>query len=162
MALTMTKAATDLISMLKKQKFPDEPKKTYWNILTEQIAEEGTWDDDLIDQVKEEIANWLSKLKKNDLNNLWDESESADEYGEDLPDNETIIDDLSDELLDSVLNKIEDATPREEYFIPEAGNKKGKADDDADDFDDDFKDDIFDDDDLDGFDDGVFEDDDRY
>jgi Na+/phosphate symporter len=161
MALTMTKAATDLISMLKKQKFPDEPKKTYWNILTEQIAEEGTWDDDLIDQVKEEIANWLSKLKKNDLNNLWDESESADEYDEDLPDNETIIDELSDELLDNVLNKIEDSTPREEYFIPEATSSKKKKDED-DDFDDDFKDDIFDDDDLDGFDDGFFEDDDRY
>ena len=161
MALTMAKAATDLISILKKQKFPDEPKKTYWNILTEQIAEEGTWDDDLIEQVKEEIAGWLSKLKKNDLNSLWDESESADEYEDDLPDNETIIDDLSDELLDNVLNKIEDATPREEYFIPEAASSKKRNEED-DDFDDDFKDDIFDDDDLDDFDDQVFEDDDRY
>lgn len=161
MALTMTKAATDLISMLKKQKYPEEPKKTYWNIVTEQIAEEGTWDDDLIDQVKEEIASWLSKLKKNDLNNLWDESESAEEYDEDLPDNETIIDELSDELLDNVLNKIEDSTPREEYFIPEAASSKKKKDED-DDFDDDFKDDIFDDDEIDDFDGDDFFDDDRY
>ena len=163
MAITMSKATADLISMLRKEKYPDEPKKTYWNILSEQLAEDGTWGDDLIENVKESIAGWLGGLKKAYLNSLWDESETAaEEYGEeDQPDNDTIVDELSDELLDLVLNKIEDSTPREEYYISEAGSGKKKFDDD-DDFEDEFKDDIFDDDDVEDFGSEDFYDDDRY
>lgn len=163
MAITMGKAVTELTSILKKQKFPGEPKKTYWNILSEQLSEEGTWDNGLIDQVKEDISRWLEKLKKNDLQNLWDESEiAAEEYAdEDSPDSETVIEELSDELLDLVLNRMADSTPREEYYISEAASTKKKLSED-DDFEDDIKDDLFDEDEIDDFDSDDFFDDERF
>lgn len=163
MAISLSKATNELVSLLKKEKFQDNKKKTYWNVLTEQISEEGSWDDDLLDKVKEEIANWLGKLKKNDLQSLWDESETAAENysDEDLPDEDVVVDELGEELLDLVLDKIEESIPREEYYISEAGSKK-KYDED-DDFSDDFDDDLFDDDeDFDDLEDDNYYDDDRY
>lgn len=163
MAISLSKATNELVSLLKKEKFQDNKKKTYWNVLTEQISEEGSWDDDLLDKVKEEIANWLGKLKKNDLQSLWDESETAAENysDEDLPDEDVVVDELGEELLDLVLDKIEESIPREEYYISETGSKK-KYDED-DDFSDDFDDDLFDDDeDFDDLEDDNYYDDDRY
>lgn len=161
MAISINKATNDLISLLKKQKSPDEPKKDYWTILNEQITEEGSWGDELLDTIKDEVSGWLGKLKKGDLKILWEESETAAENydGKDMPDNETVVDELGEELLNSILNKIEDSTPREEYYIPEAGSSKKKFEDD--DFEEDFNTDLFDDDDLDDFGDDYF-DDDRY
>lgn len=163
MAISLSKATNELVSLLKKEKFLDNKKKTYWNVLTEQISEEGSWDDDLLDKVKEEISNWLGKLKKNDLQSLWDESETAAENypDEDMPDEDAVVDELGEELLDLVLDKIEESIPREEYYISEAGSKK-KYDED-DDFSGDFDDDLFDDDeDFDDFEDDNYYDDDRY
>ena len=153
MPLTMNKATTDLISMLKKEKFPKQSKKTFWNILNEQLDEDGTWDDDLMDKVKELVGGWLAKQKKSELKNLWEESETAaeDYADEDMPDNETAIDLLSEELLDLVLNKMDDPSPQEEFYTPGAASGKKKFDDDDDDFDTDLKDDIFSDDDIEDF-----------
>jgi hypothetical protein len=163
MAITLSKATNELVALLKKEKFPDNKKKTYWNILSEQISEDGSWDDDLLDKVKEEITNWLTKLKKNDLLSLWEESETAAENysDEDMPDEDVAVDELGEELLDLVLDKIEESIPREEYYISEADSKK-KYDED-DDFSGDFDDDLFDDDeDFDDFGDDNYYDDDRY
>jgi hypothetical protein len=99
MALTMEKAVKDLIAILKKEVFPGETKKSYWNKLTEQLAEDGSWEDEVINQTKDGIAAWLDKLKKNDLASIWEESETAlDEYeDEDLPEKDIIIDQLIDD-----------------------------------------------------------------
>lgn len=163
MALTMEKAVKELIATLKKENFPGETKKSYWNKLTEQLAEDGSWEDEVINQTKEEVAAWLGKLKKNDLAGVWEESEIAvEEYeDEDTPEKDTVIEELSDELLDVVLNIIEDSAPKEEYYIPEAGTGNKKKFDDDDDFDDDFKDN-FDDDDMEDFGGDDYFDDDRY
>lgn len=162
MALTISKATNEIVSLLKKQSHPQEQKKTYWNVMNEQLVEEGTWGDELLGQVKEIIADWVNKLKKNDLKILWEESESAAENysGEEIPDNDIVIEELSEELLDLTLNRIEDSVPREEYYIPEAKSIK-KFSDDGDDFAEDIDDDLFEDDDLDSFEDDYF-DDDRY
>jgi len=161
MAITLSKATNDLASLLKKQKSPDNKKKTYWNILTEQISDDGSWDDDLLDQIKEEITTWLNKLKKSEIKSLWEESETAAENyaDEDMPDDETIIEELGEELMDLVLNKIEDSIPKEEFYIPE---KKGKIKLEDDEFGDDFDEDLFEDGDFDNFEDDDFFDDDRY
>jgi hypothetical protein len=94
---------------------------------------------------------------------LWEESETAAENysDEDMPDEDVAVDELGEELLDLVLDKIEESIPREEYYISEADSKK-KYDED-DDFSGDFDDDLFDDDeDFDDFGDDNYYDDDRY
>lgn len=164
MAISLTKATNDLVSLLKKQKFSGNKKKTYWNILTEQMSDDGSWDDDLLDKVKEEIIAWLNELKKSDLQLLWNESETAAENyaDDDTPDEDAMFDELGEELLDLVLDKIEDSVPREEYYISEANSKKKYNEDD--DFDEDFDDELFeeDDDDFDDFSEDDYFDDDRY
>lgn len=64
MAISIGKATNEIVSLLKKQLHPNDKKKTYWNLMSEQLTEEGTWDNDLIDQVKEIIIEWINKLKK--------------------------------------------------------------------------------------------------
>ena len=164
MAMNIDKATTELVSMFKKEKFPKAPKKTFWNILSEKISDEGSWDDELLDMIKEKISSWVSKLKKNDFTSLWEDSEVANEEYSDgsNPDSDTMIDELSEELLDLVLNKIEESIPREEYYISEASGGKKKYDDEDDDFDKDFDDEIFDDDDFDEMGSDDYYDDDRY
>ena len=164
MAMNIEKATLELMSVFKKEKYPDTPKKTFWNILSEQISEEGSWDDNLLDQVKEKISGWVGKLKKSDFGSLWEDSVVANEEYSDgnNPDSDTMIDELSEELLDLVLNKIEDSIPREEYYISEASGGKKKYDDDDDDFEKDFDDDIFDDDDFGDVSGDDYYDDDRY
>ena len=161
MAISLSKATNDLVSLLKKEKFPNNKKKTYWNILSEQMEDDGSWEDGLLDKVKEEIAKWLSGLKKAELQTLWEESETAaDNYAdEDMPDEDVVYNELGEELLDLILDKFEDAAPREDFFIPEAGGKKKFQDE----FDDSFDNDLFDDDeDFEDFSDEDYFDDDRY
>ena len=162
MAISIGKATNEIVSLLKKQLHPNDKKKTYWSLMSEQLTEEGTWDNNLIDQVKEIIIEWINKLKKSDLKDLWEDSETAAENysGDNEPDNGVIVEELSEELLDLALNRIEDSIPREEYYIPEAKNPDKDFSDD-DDFADTI-DEIFEDDDLDDFEDNFFEDDDRY
>ncbi|KUG26599.1 hypothetical protein ASZ90_003563 [hydrocarbon metagenome] len=163
MAITISKATNEIVSLLKKQVHPNDKKKTYWSLMSEQLTEEGTWDSNLINQIKEIIIEWVNKLKKSDLMDLWEDSETAAENysGNNEPDNGVMVEELSEELLDLTLNRIEDSVPREEYYIPEAKNPDKNFSDD-DDFADAIDDDIFEDDDLDDFEDNYFDDDDRY
>jgi|GEM_PF-1632127 len=163
MAITISKATNEIVSLLKKQVHPNDKKKTYWSLMSEQLTEEGTWDSNLINQIKEIIIEWVNKLKKSDLMDLWEDSETAAENysGNNEPDNGVMVEELSEELLDLTLNRIEDSVPREEYYIPEAKNLDKNFSDD-DDFADAIDDDIFEDDDLDDFEDNYFDDDDRY
>ncbi len=163
MAITISKATNEIVSLLKKQVHTNDKKKTYWSLMSEQLTEEGTWDNNLINQVKEIIVEWVQKLKKSDLMDLWEDSETAAENysGNNEPDNGVIVEELSEELLDLTLDRIEDSVPREEYYIPEAKNLDKNFSDD-DDYDDAIDDDMFEDDDLDDFEDNYFDDDDRY
>lgn len=161
MAMSLNKATNELVALFKKQKFSENKKKTYWQIITEQMSADGSWDDDLLDKVKEEITTWLNKLKKSDLQDLWDESETAAENypDEDMPDEDVALDELGEELIDIVFDKIEDSAPREDFYIPSKGSKKKFEED----FDEDFDDDLFDDDeDFDDLGDDNYFDDDRY
>ncbi|MDZ7764734.1 MAG: hypothetical protein U5K00_09940 [Melioribacteraceae bacterium] len=158
MAIPFHKAVKDLTAHLKKEKYPKEKKASYWDVLKKNLTQEGVWSNELLDSTKQTISAWLEKLKKADLENLWSDSESSSES---ISGNDVSVEQLADEFLDLILEQVEDATPREEFFINEAKNNNEKFLDDVDD-DLDLDKDIFDDDDFDDFDDDVFEDDDRY
>ncbi len=162
MAETIDKAVKELSALFKKETSLLNKKLTYWNLLKNNLAEEGTWDDDILDSAKDRISTWLGNLKQEDLQSLWNDSESATGYEEDETiENDFMLSELSEELLDLILEQIEEITPREEFFIDETKSKKNKySDDNEDDFD--IDDDIFDDDDFEDLDDDFYDDDDSY
>lgn len=153
MALTINKSLKELKTFFKKEIYPGEDKLSYFDLLKKNLAEEGSWDDELISNTKKEIHSWLKKLNEDDLQSLWKHSESSEAVETDKV--EQIVGELSEELLDLVLEQVEEVTPREEFFI-DLNQKEADTDDEIDIE----LDDIFEEDELDDFDDDFY--DDRY
>lgn len=158
MAPSLNNAVNDMVKLLKKEK-PSGSGETYWNILSIQLLEERSWDEDLLSSIKLEISKWLENQDDKTVKELWEKSETAlEDYEEDhLPEIDTMIIDLKDELLDMVLERVEEENPKEEYLTD--GDEE-VFDLDDDDFDDEK---FFNGDDIDSdLDDDFLDDDDRY
>ncbi|MBN1301897.1 MAG: hypothetical protein JW995_11840 [Melioribacteraceae bacterium] len=158
MSTSMSKAVTDIQQLLQKTKYTDKSKQTLWDVLSDQVEIQGEWDNTVINRLKEEIENWLTKLGNKKLKDLWLKSDSAIDNKD--PNSETNIEmmkyDLAEELSNRILDQLENVDDEDEYFTP-IKKKKSKFDDEDDDYEEGY--DSYNDD---SFSDDYFEEDDNY
>ncbi len=161
MAMSINKIANEIVGGLKKTNLSGS-NKSIWAVLKSQVTEEGSWDEDLIDTVKEQIDKWVDSKKKDQIIDLWEQTEAAAEknFDSDKTDYSEIKEDFSEEMLSVIMDKLDDNIYPESYTKPgyHAGDVEddefSKVDiDDEDNFD-------FDDDEFDDFDDDEFFDED--
>lgn len=151
MSGALSKAVKEIESILKKTSRSGKKGKSYYDILSDQVNADGAWNEELLTEVKEKITEYLRKYNDKQLLKMWEESDIAVEYenGIDQPDAERVKEDVSEELLNRVLDSLDSNLDEENYFV---GNKLNDEDDDE--FEDFGRDDFESDD--------YFDDDDRY
>ncbi|MFA3783315.1 hypothetical protein ABRY23_09660 [Melioribacteraceae bacterium 4301-Me] len=160
MAQSLRKSINDLVTILKKQTAPGQKKKSIWETLQSQLADEGEWDQKLIKAIEQEADKYLSKFDKKTLIAMWEDSDVALDSGKEssLLSTKEIKEDLVKELVDKVMDRLDSNYSRSNYFDedeqPFAEEKHDEEEDEfeleePDEFDDDIKfdDDIFNDDD---------------
>lgn len=143
MSLPLSKAVRDVESILKKSK---QKSKSLWEQLSDQISNEGTWDENLLASIKSEIKKYLDKYKYDQLFSAWENTEFSAEYSGDVESIgvNKVKEDLSEEILDRVLESVDSSFEEETIYA------KDDEDDEEDEFfnpkDDEFgPDDIFED-----------------
>jgi hypothetical protein len=166
-AASLTKAAGEIEKLFKKLQTPGKSPKTYWQVITEQVEEEGVWDEEFLNLAKEQIGAYLNKFDNEKLFDLWEQSEAASENfterSELKPD--SVKSDLKEELLNLILDKFDSGSHTTNYYEGESYYIENAKDDDSfddDEFNDDIKDIDLNTDDLFDDDDDYFEDDDRF
>lgn len=168
MAASLTKTAGEIEKLFRKLAAPGEPKKTYWQVISEQAEEEGVWDEELLNSAKEQIGIHLNKFNNEKLFDLWEQSEAAAENFAERSGlkADSVKSDLQEELLNLVLDKLDSNSHAatnyyegESYYIDETSGKDGE---DEDKFEADIKDIDLNTDDLFDDDDDYFDDDDRF
>jgi len=143
--LTIEKALVEIDQLLSKTTVPGRAKRTYREILSDQLHLDGSWDEDFLDSVKQIILEWIKKQKSENVQSLWTQTESFQENyeGKNLSTGE-VREELAEELLNSLLDSLEDNYEEEDSYTPKK-NKKRNYDEDED-FDDlDFGDSSYDD-----------------
>ncbi len=115
----MKKIVTDVVASLKKLPSPEKKGQTFWDYLKEQLYSESTWDKKDISVIEKQIHSHLNKLEKKDLTAMW---KSADK-GLDKIDAEKKVDaiemkeDLTDEMLGQVMDRMDDNYSSKESFF---------------------------------------------
>ncbi len=140
MTLSINKIADDVIVTLKNEKLKN--KKSMWDELTNQVSQEGTWDQELIKGI-EKIANTKMKaFKEKDIRSLWETTETSIDSFSDSDDIEIekAKADIAEEVVNKVLDKADISYEEEEYYNEFDDDEDGmedlgfKFDDDRDEF----------------------------
>jgi hypothetical protein len=135
--LNIKKAAREIEQLLGNTPFPGRTNISYRDILSDQLYMDGTWDDKLIDSIKDIIMRWMKKLSTDSVKNLWSQSDASQEhFGEAEINIYQIKEELSEELFNMILDSLEDNS-QDDDNLP--GSKKQKRnyydDEDFEDFD---------------------------
>lgn len=152
MTLSFNKIIKDVENLLKK--YPEDKKKvkSYWDNLSEQVSQEGTWNKKLLDSSKTLIIKYLEKYSLSQLIPIWQMTKYYSDYLGDIEKVklDMIQNDLAEEILDKILEIV--GSRYEEDLI----YAEDKEDDDE-------EDELFSNKDDDGFvDEDFFEDEDGY
>lgn len=162
MSVALSRVIRDVQELLKKTPKGVKKGKAYWDVINSQVTAEGAWDEDLLNSIKGEILEFLNKYKKDQLLKMWKDTGIAADFSDDLKalDTNRLKKDLSEELLNKILDSLDSSGYEEESYFTRGASRK-KYSDDGDD-DDDFRE-KFDDFEDPGYDADVFdEDDDGY
>lgn len=115
----MKKIVTDVVASLKKLPSAEKKGQTFWDYLKEQLYSESTWDKKDLNVIEKEISSHLNKLEKKDLTELW----KSTDKGSDKIDADKKVDanemkeDLTDEMLGQVLDRMDDNYSSKESFF---------------------------------------------
>ncbi|MFH1197834.1 MAG: hypothetical protein V1720_19190 [bacterium] len=137
MLISFNKATDEIEKIFRTTKIKSSIK-SYWDTFADQVDKDGVWDEKLIESAKGEIKKWLGKHDKKSLVNLWEQSESAVDSSDDgaslKPDK--LKDNLSDDLLNVVLDRLGNSSDSDDIFATSISKKKKneKAEDDDEDF----------------------------
>jgi len=107
--LSLKKIVKETQGNLKSSK-PTGLKESYWALLKEQAYSEGTWDDELLQEIKNKISASLDKYNKNQLKEIWDQTEvSLSNLVEEtsIPISK-LKEDISEDILNSVFDLLDD------------------------------------------------------
>lgn len=183
MAHSIRKSINDLTNILKKNPAPNQKNSTIWDSMKDQLSEEGTWDENLINSIEQHINQHLEKIKEDDLRDMWMDTETAAESMADVEELpiKKVKTDLTEDILHRIMDKVGESDGYDDEFEensfydrePEGDDiddefserfdkkKKTKADFDEED---DFKDSLgFDDeDDFDFNENSLYDEDDKY
>lgn len=98
----------ETISLLKKNPSPLDNKATIWESLNDQLTDEGTWDQVLINEIEKIIITKLSKLELDKIQELWENTEAAYDTFEDIMDvpQEKLLVDVKEDILNKVLDSL--------------------------------------------------------
>lgn len=140
MTLSINKIADDVIVTLKNEKLKN--KKSMWDELTNQVSQEGTWDQELIKGIEKIAQLKLKSIKEKDLRVLWELSEAAMDSFEDSDsiDIEKAKNEIVEDIVNKVLDKSDTSYEEEEYYNEFDDDEDGmedlgfKFDDDRDSF----------------------------
>lgn len=156
----MKKAVEEIITSLKKLPEPGKKSGSFWNFMKSQLAEETQWDPKHIKIIEDEINEYLTKLDKKSLTEMWKETPIGNEKYDftSKPDIKEMKADITDELIGQVMNRMDENYSTHDSFFMEPeesvySNKKKKDDDEIEEDEDmpeDFTEDDF------GFDDDIF------
>lgn len=115
----MKKIVTDVVASLKKLPSPEKKGQTFWDYLKEQLYSESTWDKKDLNVIEKEISSHLNKLEKKDLTELWKSSDKgSDKIDADKKvDANEMKEDLTDEMLGQVLDRMDDNYSSKESFF---------------------------------------------
>ncbi len=121
MSATMRKAVGDIITKLKKLPEPGKKTGSFWEFMRSQLMEEGEWDQKHIKTIEKEINDYLAKVDKKSLVEMW----RATPQGDEKFDNEEKVDvkemkaDITDEMIGQVMDRMdENYSSRDSYFPP--------------------------------------------
>lgn len=122
----MRKAVGEIIIKLKKLPEPGKRTGSFWEFMRGQLMEEGQWDQKHIKTIEKEINDYLAKVDKKSLIEMW----KATPQGEEKFDNEEKVDvkemkaDITDEMIGQVMDRMdENYTSRDSYFPPAASEQ---------------------------------------
>lgn len=115
----MKKIVTDVVASLKKLPSPEKKGQTFWDYLKEQLYSESTWDKKDLNVIEKEISSHLNKLEKKDLTELWKSSDkgSGKIDADKKVDVNEMKEDLTDEMLGQVLDRMDDNYSSKESFF---------------------------------------------
>jgi len=136
----MEKIATEVIASLKKLPSPEKRGQTFWDYLKEQLYSESTWDKNDLNVIEKEINSHLNKLEKKDLTEMWESTDKGSEKidADKKADAKEMKEDLTDEILGQVMDRMDDNYSSKESFFsqPETAyvseKKSNGSDDDLD------------------------------
>ena len=152
MTLSFHKIIKDVENLLKKNPENKKKVKSYWDNLSEQVSQEGTWNEKLLDSSKTLIIRYLEKYSLAQLIPIWQMTKYYSDYLGDIEKVklDMIQNDLAEEILDKIL-EIVGSSYEEDLIYAE-----DKEDDDE-------EDELFNTKDDEGFEDeDFFEDEDGY
>lgn len=129
----MKKAIDEIIKSLKKLPEPGKKSGSFWNFMKSQLVEESQWDPKHIKIIEKEIDNYLTKLDKKSLTEMWKETPIGSEKFDTTKkiDVKEMKADISDELIGEVMNRMdENYSSRESFFLePEESIYSNKNED---------------------------------
>lgn len=135
MAVSLNKTISDLQFKLKKTGYPGKGKKSYWDVLADQAGRQGKWDDDILNNLKDEILSFLNGLTDKKIKDIWEQSDaSIDAYEQDDLDADKIKDDLSEEITNKLLDLLDDSAEEDDSFAPMKKRKRKYDEEEEDDF----------------------------
>ena len=121
MSAVMRKAVTEIIAKLKKLPEPGKKTGSFWDFMRSKLMEEGEWEQKHIKVIEKEIENYLSKVDKKTITELW----RATPAGEEKYDDEIKVDekemktDIVDEMIGQVMDRMdENYSSRDSLFPP--------------------------------------------
>ena len=160
MSYKMKKAVEEIITSLKKLPEPGKKTGSFWNFMKSQLYEETQWDPEHIKIIEGEIDNYLSKLDKKSLTEMWKETPNGSEKFDitSKPDVKEMKADITDDLIGRVMDRMDEKySSRDSFFIePEEPAYKKNKNEDEDNIDEDIEEpEDFTEDDF-GFDDDIF------
>lgn len=164
MSTTMRKAVSEIVTRLKKLPEPGKKTGSFWDFMKSQLMSEGEWDQKHIKTIEKEIGNYLAKVDKKSLIEMWKATPNGEEkYDDDINfDVKEMKEDITDEMIGQVMDSMDDNYEAKDAglvsggqtFAPKTNTKN--TDDEFDDSDTDGSED-FKDDDID-IDDDIFND----
>lgn len=117
----MKKIVTDVVASLKKLPSKEKKGQTFWDYLKEQLYSETTWDKNDLNVIEKEINSHLNKLEKKELNVMWESTDKgSDKIDADKKvDAKEMKEDLTDEILGQVMDRMDDNySSKESFFLP--------------------------------------------
>jgi acid phosphatase class B len=116
---SMKKIVTDVVASLKKLPSPEKRGQTFWDYLKEQLYSESTWDKNDLNVIEKEINSRLNKLEKKDLTEMWKSTDKGSEKidAEKKADAKEMKEDLTDEILGQVMDRMDDNYSSKESFF---------------------------------------------
>ncbi len=123
MSAVMRKAVTEIIAKLKKLPEPGKKTGSFWDFMRSKLMEEGEWEQKHIKVIENEIENYLSKVDKKTVSEIWRATPAGEEkYDDDIKvEDKEMKTDIIDEMIGQVMDRMdENYSSRDSYFPPSA------------------------------------------